>query len=127
VCTELAPYKGLLDTVTTYSAVFGGKTFDGFTPHSRVFLITLARSVDDESRSSFKDISANLASINHTKRIPMDVGTWGREVVFVGKGRARFAEVTFIAGGYEVTNLWANSTSRGDRLAVARAVAASLS
>jgi hypothetical protein len=125
VCTALAPEKSLLDP-TTYSAVFGGKTFDGFTPRSRVFLISVARSGDADSQTAFKGISGTLASIYHTKRVPMDAGTWGREVQYVGKGHARFAEVTFLAGGYEVTNLWANSSSRSDRLAVARAVADSL-
>jgi hypothetical protein len=109
-----------------YRAVVGDGDFTKFTKTTRAFLITVSRAKTADSLSEFKDIVSTLATINDSKVEVVKVGTWAREVRYPGKGGAIFEELTFISNGYTCTELWANSVSLAERLAAARAVAASL-
>jgi hypothetical protein len=128
-CHRLSTDQDLLSTprAPLYRAVVGGTDFTAITPATREFLLTVTQPKDSVQRSAFKDIVPLLAQVNGTKAKVVKVGSWAREVQYKGKGGAIFAELTFVANGYACTELWANPTSPAERLAVARAVAASLS
>jgi hypothetical protein len=110
-----------------YAAVIGAKAFGpSFTPATHEVVLTVQKIKDAESLQIFKESSSILAQINTTKAQVVKVGTWAREVRYTGTGGATFVQLTFVASGYQCTELWANPTSRAERLVVARAVAGRL-
>jgi hypothetical protein len=118
--------KSVLPQAPTYSAVFGSTTFGPFTPKSREVYVVVERPRDAFDRREFKGVISTLAAINHLEPTVLKVGTWSREVVYKGSGGATFANLSFVVGAFDVSVVWANSTSRSERLAVARTVAGNL-
>jgi len=67
-----------------------------------------------------------VASATNSKAVAVAVGSWAREVRFVGAGGRHYAEVNFVAAGYTCIELFADPASNGEVISVARAMAARL-
>jgi hypothetical protein len=110
------PVNRTIPAEPNYSAIVGSTV-------THDIKLTVFKPSDAESLSLFKQMPSLVASATSSKSMVVAIGSWAREVRYVGAGNSHYSQVIFLAGGYACQVLYANPTSNANVLSVARAMA----